>query len=367
MSSQTRRVRSIRTGVASRAGVRVTAAVVYSLRAMANSMPVLVAPSSFGGEVRAPVVAAAIARGLERAGVTPPPDVCPVSGGGQGLVEVLLPALGGETGDGFALIDGGGTALVELASSARETGARVARAVAAGVEVVVVGAGGGDVAVAVAGGGGGTRGGGGGRGGAPGSGAPGSGAPGSGAPGGGVPGGGGSGGGGAHGGGGSRDGWRRVIAAVEEGGGLRGATLVVLCETKAAWPGRDVGDLRRDPRGVPMTAAGDGLAGVLWAHYGARLVSGPQFVLEELGFDARMRAARAVIVGDACLDAGTLQGRVAGEIAVRARQAGVPCHAIVGVDAIDPFDARILDLQMIVEASTIAGFEAAGERVAQTL
>jgi glycerate 2-kinase len=283
---------------------------------MANSMPVLVAPSAFGGELRGPVVAAAIARGLERAGVTPLADVCPVSGGGQGLVEVLLPALGGETGDGFVLIDGGGTALVELASSAHETGARVARAVAAGVEVVVLGVGGGDVAVAVGAGSGGDR---------------------------------------------------RVIEGVEEGGGLRGATLVVLCETRAAWQGRDVGDLCRDPRGVPMTAAGGGLAGVLWAHYDARLVSGPQFVLEELDFDARMRAARAVIVGEARLDLGTLQGRVAGEIAVRARQAGVPCHAIVGANAIDPFDARILDLQAIVEASSIAELEAAGERVAQAL
>ena len=71
-------------------------------------------PTAFGGELRAPVVAAAIARGLERAGVTPPPELCPVSSGGRGTIEALLPALGGETGDGFALIEDGGTAIVEL-------------------------------------------------------------------------------------------------------------------------------------------------------------------------------------------------------------------------------------------------------------
>jgi glycerate 2-kinase len=62
-----------------------------------------------------------------------------------------------------------------------------------------------------------------------------------------------------------------------------------------------------------------------------------------------------------------LYGRVAGEIAVRARQAGVPSHAIAGVDAIGPFDARILDLQAIIEAATVAEIEAAGEALAAYL
>ena len=43
-----------------------------------------------------------------------------------------------------------------------------------------------------------------------------------------------------------------------------------------------------------------------------------------------MRAARAVVVGEARLERATLRGRVAGEIATRARQSGVPCHAVVG-------------------------------------
>ncbi|MCW3004138.1 MAG: glycerate kinase, partial [Conexibacter sp.] len=51
----------------------------------------------------------------------------------------------------------------------------------------------------------------------------------------------------------------------------------------------------------------------------------------------------------------------------RARQAGVPCHAIVGTDAIDRFSARILDLQVILEASTRDELEGAGERLGRML
>src|SRR5919206_2718757 len=99
--------------------------------------PVLVAPARFGGDLRAPVVAAAIGRGLEAAGFAPP-DLCPVTSGGAGTIEVLLPALGGETGDGFALLEGGGTALVEPGEDADTTAAWLAAAVAAGPEVVVL-------------------------------------------------------------------------------------------------------------------------------------------------------------------------------------------------------------------------------------
>jgi glycerate kinase len=81
-----------------------------------------------------------------------------------------------------------------------------------------------------------------------------------------------------------------------------------------------------------------------------------------------MRAARAVIVGEARLDRGTLlRQRVAGEIATRARQSGVPCHAVAGDDAIDRFDARILDLQAIRQATSVAELEAAGEALAHDL
>ena len=57
--------------------------------------PVLVAPDSFKGTIRASVVAGAIGRGLERAGLMPP-DLCPVADGGEDTMDALLPGLGGE-------------------------------------------------------------------------------------------------------------------------------------------------------------------------------------------------------------------------------------------------------------------------------
>jgi glycerate kinase len=95
---------------------------------------------------------------------------------------------------------------------------------------------------------------------------------------------------------------------------------------------------------------------------GVVLESGARFVLEALGFDARMRAARAVVVGTGRLDDRALRGAVEGEIAVRARQAGVPCHAVVGERALDLFATRVLDLQRIVEAATLVEIEAGAER-----
>jgi len=322
----------------------------------ADERQVLIAPDAFKGTLRASQVAAAIGRGLERAG-TVPPDLMPVADGGEGTIEVLLPALGGETAGaqardalgrprraGFALLEGGAGALVESAAAiglgllepaerdaeaatSHGAGDLIAAAIDAGAEVVFVGAGGSA----------------------------------------------------------STDGGAGAIEAIEEHGGLRGARLVVLCDVRipfelaperfgpqkgagpaavrrlrtrldelaASWP--------RDPRGVPLTGCAGGLSGGLWARYGAGLQPGAAFVLDALDADRRMRAARALVVGEGRLDTTTLGGKIAGELAVRARQAGVPCHAVVGGAPLDRFSRRILDLQAVLEAGTIAALEAAGE------
>jgi glycerate kinase len=83
-------------------------------------------------------------------------------------------------------------------------------------------------------------------------------------------------------------------------------------------------------------------------------------VLHELGFDERMRNARAVIIGVERLEERTLAGSVAFEIATRARQGGVPAYAVTAGNALDRFDARILDLQVILQARSRAALEAAG-------
>jgi glycerate kinase len=304
--------------------------------------PVLIAPAAFKGSLRAPEVAAALARGLEAGGW--PVDPCPVADGGAGTLEVLLPALGGETGAvevggrqvGIGLIEDGGTAIVELggvleegAESSAPAGELLLAAAETGAEVLLVAAG--DLYAA--------------------------------------------------------DGGAGAVGAVAEGGGV-GASVVVLCDMRTsvervaeaaasagALPreqalalGRRLDELARslprDPRGVAYGGAGGGIAAALWAACGARLEAGAPFVLDALAFDARMRAARAVIVGEGRLDLGTLAGKAPGEIATRARQGGVPCFAAVGERTLDAFGARILDLQQVLEAGDAAALEAAGRRLA---
>ncbi|HWT25971.1 MAG TPA: glycerate kinase, partial [Solirubrobacteraceae bacterium] len=210
--------------------------------------PVLVAPDSFKGTIRAAEVAGAVGRGLERAGLVPP-DLCPVADGGEGTLDALLPALGGEllAADAhdplgrpirahIALLEDGGTALVEVAAASglalvapeeRDperattygTGELIAAAVEAGAAVVLVAAGGSATV----------------------------------------------------------DGGSGALAAIRERGGLRGSRVVVLCDVKTPWEraaavygpqkGADpaaverlsakldalADGLPRDPRGVPMT------------------------------------------------------------------------------------------------------------------
>jgi glycerate kinase len=116
-----------------------------------------------------------------------------------------------------------------------------------------------------------------------------------------------------------------------------------------------------------MTGAAGGLSGGLWAQFDAQLVAGATFVLDLLEFDRRMRSARAVVTGEGRLDLQSLAGKVISEVSIRARQAGVPCHAIVGSRELDAFGARILDLQAILEASTPHQLAAAGWRLAELI
>jgi glycerate kinase len=322
--------------------------------------PVLVAPDKFKGTFNAAQVAGAIGRGLERAGLMPP-DLCPVADGGDGTLDALLPQLGGElvartvrgplgepVRTGFGLIEDGGTAIVEMAmasglalmgeldawnASTYGTGELIAAAAQAGAAVILV----------------------------------------------------------AVGGSATTDGGRGAIEAIEAAGGIGRAKIVILSDVRTTWEdaprvfgpqkGADAQmverlerrldelarELPRDPRGVPMTGAAGGLSGGLWAQYGAALEPGAPFVLDALDFDARMRASRAVVTGEGQLDEQTLQGKLVGEIGTRARQAGVPLHAIVGTDALDGFGKRMIDLQMVQEATNLEELEQAGERLGEAL
>ena len=114
----------------------------------------------------------------------------------------------------------------------------------------------------------------------------------------------------AAGGSATTDGGAGAIAAIEEAGGLQGTTLVVLCDVRTPFEraaevfapqkgadartvkrlterlGRQAAALPKDPRGVPLSGAAGGLAGGLWATFGAKLEPGAAFVLHALDFDA---------------------------------------------------------------------------------
>jgi glycerate kinase len=321
-----------------------------------HDKPVLVAPDSFKGTLSARRVAEAIGRGLRSAGLDA--DLAPVADGGEGTLEVLLERRGGqrvtvaasdplgrEVAASFALLGDGRTALVEVAAASglallapAERDAEAASSAGTG-ELIVAALARGATHVLVAAGGSATT-----------------------------------------------DGGIGAIEAIREAGGLRGARLTVLCDVRTPFEqaaevfgpqkGADaaaVDRLRRRldaftlPRGVPMTGAAGGLAGGLWAQLNATLVAGAAFVVDALDFDRRMQASHAVIVGEGRLDQTSLQGKITAEIATRARQHGVPTHAIVGSCALTRFDARILDLQEILEATDEVAIEAAAVTLAAVI
>jgi glycerate kinase len=315
------------------------------------TLPVLVAPDSFKGTFTAREVAAALAAGLRAAGREA--EELPVADGGEGTMDVLCGVLGGELRsvtvsdplgrpararfallpDGAAVVEtaqASGLGLVDdgqrdaWAASTRGTGELIVAAVEAGAERVIV----------------------------------------------------------TVGGSATTDGGAGALEALDEAG-VR-VEIDVLTDVRTPFEkaasvfgpqkGADpetvrrlerrlhrlAAGFRRDPRGEPMTGAAGGLSGGLWAQYDARLVSGAAYVLDAIGFDERMRAAAFVVTGEGRLDEQTLQGKIVGEVATRCRQGGVACHAVVGANALEPFQERILDLASVTEATTLDELERAG-------
>jgi glycerate kinase len=329
--------------------------------------PVLVAPDKFKGTLTAGEVAQAVTDGLARIGIEA--DVCRIADGGEGTLEIVVDAVGGEVipclasdalgrevSARFALLNER-TALVQsadaiglgliavgerdaVAASSRGVGELIVAAAETGVREIFV----------------------------------------------------------AVGGTASTDGgvgaleYLREKRLVGKRTALKGLPkLTVLCDVRAAWEQAPIvfapqkgatasevvalatrldglaGELPLDPRGKLMTGAGGGLAGGLWSACGAQLKGGAAFVLDQVDFTARMRAARAVITGEGALDRQTLLGKAVGEVATRARQAGVPCHAIVGRMEMTEFDARILDFESVTEAGSAAAVADAAERLVAVL
>jgi glycerate 2-kinase len=319
------------------------------------TLPVLVAPDSFKGTFSAAEVARAIAEGLRDAGRET--HQLPVADGGDGTMDVLVSALGGEVrraavpdplgrpvDAAFAVLpDGSGVVEMAQASglslvpeadrdawaaSTRGTGELIAAAAEEGASPIVVTVGGSAT---------------------------------------------------TDGGAGALEALKE--AGFEAGGGLE---LHVVCDVRVPFEdaprifgpqkGADAAMVERlerrldelaasfprDPRGEPMTGCAGGLSGGLWAAYGAKLLPGAPYVLDAIGFDALMRASAFVVTGEGSLDEQTLHGKIVGEVATRCRQAGVTCHAIVGRDRLEPFEERIIDLASVTEATTLDELRRAG-------
>jgi glycerate kinase len=303
-------------------------------------------------------VAAAIGAGLAAGGRGA--DLCPVADGGEGTAAILAERIGGEwrgaevrgpLGDPvearFVLLGDGDTAALDMAEASgltlveperrdaeaagtRGTGELVLAAVGAGAKRILIGAGGSA----------------------------------------------------------TTDGGAGAIDAINEGDGMRGAELVVLCDTAtafedaarvfAAQKGADedaverltgrlellADGLPRSPRGLAFGGAAGGLSGGLWAAFGAELRSGAEFVLDLLGFGPRLTASTAVITGEGRVDSQSLGGKIVGEVARRARDAGRPLHLIVGADDLDPDSAAGLGAASIEVATTLTEIESAGRRLA---
>jgi glycerate kinase len=80
--------------------------------------------------------------------------------------------------------------------------------------------------------------------------------------------------------------------------------------------------------------------------------------------DARLLAARAVVLGAERLDERMLLGSATFALATRARQAGVPAYAVTAANALSRFDARILDLQVVLQARDARALRRSGEQLA---
>ncbi|MEA2427588.1 MAG: glycerate 2-kinase [Thermoleophilaceae bacterium] len=318
---------------------------------------VLVAPDSFKGTLSAPAVAAAVARGL-RAGGRDAVEM-PLGDGGEGTLDALLVSLDAEVLTAtvadplgrpvearFAMENGVQRGIVEMAeasglrhvaederdafaASTRGTGELIVAACEAGADEVVV----------------------------------------------------------CVGGSATTDGGAGALEALAEAG--VSPRFTVVCDVRTAWEdaarvfgpqkGADPKTVKRlerrmtalaakaprDPRGVPMTGCAGGLSGGLWAWHRAQLVPGAAYVLDAVGFDDAMRAARLVVTGEGKLDPQTLEGKLVAEVATRARQAGVASHAVVGRDELDVFRERILDLGLVIEATDEKALERAGRELAR--
>jgi glycerate kinase len=89
-------------------------------------------------------------------------------------------------------------------------------------------------------------------------------------------------------------------------------------------------DLGKQVAGIPGAGAAGGAGAGLMAFLNAKLVPGASLVVDASGFDRSLDGAQLVITGEGRVDSQTAQGKAPGEVARRAKAAGVPALLIAG-------------------------------------
>jgi glycerate 2-kinase len=89
-------------------------------------------------------------------------------------------------------------------------------------------------------------------------------------------------------------------------------------------------DLGKRVADIPGAGAAGGTGAGLMAFLGATLVPGAALVIGASGFDHALEGARLVITGEGRVDGQTAYGKAPGEIARRAQAAGIPALLIAG-------------------------------------
>ena len=89
-------------------------------------------------------------------------------------------------------------------------------------------------------------------------------------------------------------------------------------------------DLGKRVADLPGAGAAGGAGAGLIAFLGARLVPGAPLVVDASGFDRALQGARLVITGEGRVDAQTAYGKGPGEVAKRAKAAGIPVLLLAG-------------------------------------
>jgi glycerate kinase len=103
-------------------------------------------------------------------------------------------------------------------------------------------------------------------------------------------------------------------------------------------------DLGIDVRDTPGAGAAGGLGAGLIAFLGARLRPGIDVVMNAVGFEARLRAVDVVLTGEGSFDDQSLHGKTAMGVADAADQAGVPVAILCGRSEIERAGALVVAL-----------------------